>query len=167
MTRHYKPNVVYVLKVKGLYYYVGCETSNKEFLPKNRILEGSGNPLKSAYSKGYITHQEYLDNVELLFVEEYQSRDDARDREVELIQEYYELYPNLLMNKCLQGNKGGSTGYKWSESMKIKLRRDYEGSFYNEATSNYRKMKQSGEWKGNWREFMSYYSSIWRKKCYS
>lgn len=73
------------------------------------IISSSGNSLFRAYEKKLITWQEYRENVELLYVEEFETQEEALDREAELIQRAKEIYGNRCLNKYL-GNKYGALG---------------------------------------------------------
>ena len=119
--KRYKPNVVYVAKLRGIYFYVGCLCVKRKWLTDSLILHGSGNPLHIAHIRKYITKQEYLENIELLHIEEFDSKDEALKREVELIKEYKEFYPNLLANKCLFGNSFGTKGIKLRDETRQKM----------------------------------------------
>ena len=163
MTRHYKPNVVYVGIVRGLYYYVGCVCSSSTYLKEQSIRNCSGNPIKTAYRKGLITYQEYKENFEILYIEEFDTKEEARAREIELINEYKNRFPDLLVNKCLFGNAHSSLGFKWADEMKKKLSNRKQSTFSKDASIEYHRMKDSGEWNSNWYEFKTYYSQLIKK----
>jgi len=102
---HYKTHVVYILLIHGIYYYVGCHcTRVLPYLTEKYILFESGNYLTEALKKKLITSQEYLDCVELVSVEEFNTAEEALNREAERIVEYKEKYKELCKNKTL-GNK--------------------------------------------------------------
>lgn len=115
----YKSNVVYVAEIHGCHYYVGCHCWKKG-LSEYDILIHSGNPLEEAYRKKLITHQEYMECCRLVHVEEYDSKEEALNREAELIEKFKEHYGNLCLNKS-DGNKYGQLGVPCSDEAKRKL----------------------------------------------
>ena len=119
MCKKYKPNNVYILEIHGCQYYVGCHTQSKE-MSENKILRSSGNPLRKAKRKGLITHEEYKDCIKIVHIEEFDSADEAKNREVELIAEYKKKYGPLCLNRSA-GNKSGQKGIKRSDSFKERV----------------------------------------------
>lgn len=66
----------------------------------------SGNFLAMQVHDKKITSQSYKEQVELLFVEEFDFKEEALDREEFLIQEYKDRYGELCCNKA-KGNRHG------------------------------------------------------------
>lgn len=131
--KHYSPNVVYVLKVWGTHYYVGAHTvSYKKFLREKEIIGSSGCHLSYAYRINQVTRQEVFDNIELFHVEEYQTKEEALEREMELIKEYQDKYGSLCLNICAS-NKVKNKGIPCSEATKEKQRQAMTGHKFDEG----------------------------------
>lgn len=119
---HYKPNVVYGLLIEGKYYYIGCHTISGKYIRGERNITGcSGNYLAMQAHRKEISWGNYFQNVELLFVEEFDTKEEAQDREIELIAEYKEKYGELCANKSC-GNKIGCKGLHIKRSEEARKR---------------------------------------------
>ena len=119
--KHYKPNVVYVALINRVWLYIGCVTFDKPYIWRSDIIKHSGNPLSKAYQLKLITYKEYQENFEILNIEDFDSKKEALEREVTLINKYKEKYSDILINKCLFGNAHSTKGLKMSEEQKRKL----------------------------------------------
>lgn len=118
--KHYKPNVVYGLLLEEKNYYIGCHTRDIAYLTDNGILDTSGNYLAQAQRKHLISRNEYLNNSQILFVEEFDTKQEALEREVELISEFKKEYGESCINIAL-GNMYGVSGTKRSEETRNKI----------------------------------------------
>ena len=127
----FKPNVVYVAEIHGCQYYVGCHCQNRN-LQISRILHGSGNSLNIAYQKKLITCSEYKDCCKLVHIEEYDTKEEALNRESELIKRFKEYYGNQCLNKT-DGNKfGGRKGMTLTEETKRKISESNKGRIFSD-----------------------------------
>lgn len=132
LQKHFKPNVVYKLLIHGVYPYVGCHCSKKDYLTENRIIESSGNYLWQCLKKKIITRQEYFESIELIQVWEFDTPEKALDFEEQKIREIKEEYGVLCKNKALFGNRHSNKGceffkteeYRKKQSEKSKGRID-------------------------------------------
>ena len=94
MYRHYSNNVVYVLLMDNINFYVGCHSNDtKEYLTEGRILSYSGNTLKV-----HCSPDEYHNRVKLILIEEYDTKEEAENREEELIERFTELLGDRCLN---------------------------------------------------------------------
>lgn len=116
---HYKPNIVYELLIHGVYHYGGCHCSDRDYLTYSDILNSSGNYYKQCLRNNLITHEEYHDICELYRYEEFDTKQDALNREVEWIKELREQYGPLCINHY-DGNKIAALGFKHTEETKRK-----------------------------------------------
>lgn len=99
MEKHYSNFVTYVLLIDNINFYVGSHCNEtKEYLTEGRILSYSGNPLRK------LPNQEYISRVKLLLVEEYDTKEEAEAREEELIERFYSLLGDRLINQK-KGNR--------------------------------------------------------------
>lgn len=118
----YKPNVVYVVEIHGCLYYAGCHCSKKKNgFTECDILFYSGNPLMKAYKKKLITYQEYRECCNLVHVEDYNTKEEALNREAELIQKFKEHYGSQCLNKSDGNIFGGTMGFSPTKNTKKKL----------------------------------------------
>ena len=127
----YKPNVVYVVEIHGCQYYVGCHCQNRN-LQISRILYGSGNSLNIAYQKKLITCSEYKDCCKLVHIEEYDTKEEALNREAELIKKFKEYYGNRCLNKTDGNLFGGSKGRICSEETKRRMSESNKGRIFSD-----------------------------------
>ena len=65
MTTHYKPNLVYILKIDNQ-YYVGSHTVSRDYVRQLEIISMSGNYLNQVRHRGEITMDEYKSRVKIL-----------------------------------------------------------------------------------------------------
>lgn len=128
---------------------MGCHCRKKEIY-RSEVLGKSGNPLNKAYSKKLITYSEYREYCKLVHIEEYDTKEEAQNREVELIEKFKEHYGNQCLNKS-KGNKYGKKGVSCSEETKRKLSISLMGEnhpMYGKHLSEETKRKMSEERKG-------------------
>lgn len=138
MKKQFKNNVVYLLRIDHIYYYIGCHCWKCRQPFTSGILSSSGNFLNRAVQRHEISRDEYNKRVELLRVEGFDSPEDALNREANLIKEYQRDYGNYCLNKSL-GNKYGQRGLIRSEETKMKI----SGSLKGHITSEEHKKKIS------------------------
>lgn len=133
--KHYKPNVCYVMLIWGVYYYIGAHCiTYKDFITDQVILMTSGNRVSAAYRAKLVTRPEVSDNVEILFVEEFDNKEDCLNRESELIKEYKDKYGLLCLNEGF-GNQFFSKGIPCKEQAKEKKRLKMLGHKFDESFS--------------------------------
>lgn len=106
--RKYKPNNVYILEIDSKYYYGGCHTQKNEMY-KSVILHDSGNHFRRGRDDKFISSQEYKTRCKIIHIEEFDTPEEAKNREVEIIAELKEKYGDFCLNQSL-GNKYGSLG---------------------------------------------------------
>lgn len=106
--RKYKPNNVYILEIDSKYYYGGCHTQKNEMY-KSAILHDSGNYLRRGLDDKLISNQEYKTRCKIIHIEEFDTPEEAKNREVEIIAKLKEKYGDFCLNQSL-GNKYGSLG---------------------------------------------------------
>ena len=127
MYRHYSNNVVYVLLMDNINFYVGCHSNDtQEYLTEGRILSYSGNILRVNCSP-----EEYHNRVKLLLIEEYDTKEEAENREEELIERFKELLGDRCLN-VMPANK-----YMHTQS------RMYEGYEHTQETQKRKENKNS------------------------
>ena len=149
----FKPNVVSVVEIHGCQYYVGCHCHKKK-IRRCEILEKSGNPLMVAYLKKLITHQEYLENCKLVHVEEYDTKEEALNREAELIDRFKVYYGKYCLNQS-KGNKYGSQGVFPSKETRKKIGKSSKGRNINSPYTSRRVQQFSLD-----NQFIAEYPSI-------
>lgn len=125
MAKKYSSNNVYILEIHGCQYYVGCHARQKE-MTEAQILWSSGNQLRRAQHNGLITTEEYKECCRLIHIEEYDTSEEALNREVELIQKFKEQYGSNCLNQAL-GNKIGSKGVVFPEYIRKKVSEGHKG----------------------------------------
>lgn len=125
MCRKYKPNNTYILEIHGCQYYIGAHTQKDE-MTEARILLGSGNSLTTAKQKHHITLQEYKDCCKLIYIEEYDTPQEAKAREAELISKFRETFGNRCLNQS-PGNGFGPKGIPIPEYRKEKISKNAKG----------------------------------------
>ena len=145
---HYKPNVVYILRIRGIYYYVGCVNTSRKYFTPIAILRQSGNSLNLSFRKGLITLKEYYENVELISVEEFDTKEAVLEREIELIHLYKNEVGNLLLNKGMYGNAHTNKGCKFDSSVREKMSISHKGKLLGRKTSEETKKKISNTLSG-------------------
>ena len=147
--RRFKPNVVYELRIHGIYPYVGCHCVNKNFLYRSELYASSGNYLAEARNNGCITYQEYRECVELLNVWEFDTKEEAQNFETLKIQELKEKYGDLCKNKALYGNQYSTKGlsHPHSEETRKKIRETHIGKVgtWNKGRIAWNKGKSQSE----------------------
>lgn len=127
---HYKPNLIYEILIHDTYHYVGCHVTSKEYLNESSILNSSGNYLCLQIGKT-ITRKEYRDSVRLLWIKEFDSREEALENEILAIQECREKYGDLCKNIAF-GNKLGNRGVSYSEEYKQQMSERMKGAVFSE-----------------------------------
>lgn len=133
MINHYKPNVVYTLLLDNKDYYVGCHCSKRDKLTDRFILASSGNPLSRLVKRGSLDHFDYLDRVKILAVEEYDTPEEAMDRERVLIEEYKSGI-GCINRRGSNGETGVRTDMTRSQETKDKIRKSHIGLKHSEET---------------------------------
>ena len=121
----YKPNVVYVCEIDKFDYYIGCHCHNRG-LRDSTLLQTSGNPLNVARQKGQLSLDEYKKRCKVISIEEYNTPEEALDREDELIAEYKAKFGEHCLNKY-RGNKYGPIGVVRSEETRRKISQTKKG----------------------------------------
>lgn len=116
-TKHYKPNCAYILELEGLGTYIGCHTSKDPYLTEIKIIMSSGNPLKLKLNYG-----QYKSRATLKEVFEYDTPEEALNKEEELIQQY----GDKCINKGL-GNRYGRRGVPHTEEWKKRMSNIHKG----------------------------------------
>lgn len=127
-TKHYKPNLTYVLLIDDIFYYAGCHAQRTPFLRENEIISCSGCPFK----------QKDGHKVEIIQVTEYDSKEEAQDAEIGLIADCKEKYGDKCLNIYL-GNKLGAKGVPVSIETREKLSKALKGKYTGENSSFYGK----------------------------
>lgn len=96
-------------------------------MSENKILFESGNSLAAAYRKKLITCEEYKEYCQLIHIEEYDTPEEAKNREVELIVEYKEKHGSLCLNQSFGNKYGGITGAHHSKETRKKISEAHKG----------------------------------------
>lgn len=164
MLRKYKSNNVYVLEIHGCQYYIGAHTWKcKDEMTEANILNDSFNPLMKALRKNLITRKEYKDCCRIVHIEEFDSKEEAENREAELIEKFKSYYGDQCLNQS-KGNKYGKAGLTPSEETRRKmsesqlntpkksksiLQFDLNGNFIKEYPSISEASRQTGISDGN------------------
>ena len=116
--KHYKPNVAYELLIDGKYRYYGSHCRKKDFLYESEIRQLSGNALAVLHNTGVMSKEEYNNRTETLYIWEFDSPEEALERETELILIGKYLYGDLCLNKMIGNNKS----YIIPDDIKDKIR---------------------------------------------
>lgn len=96
---HKKHHLTYIMLIDEKYYYVGsCSSNSPKEIDYHRIYINSGNQMMKAVSKGIISYREYRERCEIFKVESFGSREEALDREEELIEEFKYLFGDKCLN---------------------------------------------------------------------
>lgn len=105
MKRHYKPNVAYELLIDGQYHYYGCHCRNKAILYESEIRGCSGNKLASLCNIGKMSRKEYNARAKTLYIWEFDTPQEALNKEAELITRGKEVYGEFCLNECIGNNR--------------------------------------------------------------
>lgn len=132
-------NVVYVLKIDGDRWYVGCQSRKKTFCKSNIIFQ-SGNPVTKAYRGKEISVEELKRRVKLIEFWEFDTKTEAEEFEALKIAEFKKLYANKCVNRS-SGNMYGPLGVVHSEETKAKISKSLKESMQSEETR--KKMSES------------------------
>ena len=101
--RHYKPNVAYELLIDGKYHYYGSHCRKRSFIYGSTIKANSGNALIRSVLRGEITRKEYNERARLINVWEFDTPEEALDKERELITLGKMMYGDSCYN-LMEGN---------------------------------------------------------------
>lgn len=122
--KHYKTHLVYVLSIdNGDMFYIGSHNGNREYTEYG-ILSQSGNILQreAVKTRDWDT---YYSRVKLFSVEEYDTQEEALEREQELITMMFEtLSEEHILNRGKTCNKPSHQySYKHDEEWKTRYSR--------------------------------------------
>ena len=95
MKKLYLPNVAYELLIDGKYHYYGSHCRSKKIY-ESQIKANSGNKLAAACNRGELSRAEYNTRVEVINVWEFNTAEEALDKELELITSGKQQYGDLL-----------------------------------------------------------------------
>ena len=125
---HYKPNVAYELLIDGKYRYYGSHCRKKSYLYESEIRECSGNELATLCKTGRMPIEEYNNRTETLYIWEFDSPEEALERERELILIGKYLYGELCLNKMIGNNKTFMMPDDIKEKIKATIEKKFESN---------------------------------------
>ena len=134
---HYKPNVAYELLIDDKYHYYGSHCRNKPYLYESEIRECSGNRLAALCNTGKMSREEYNRRVKTLFIWEFDTKQEALDKEAYLVTSGKSLYGDLCLNVMIGNNKSFSAPEELKKTMSKKLK-----VVYNTALANDSKLRE-------------------------
>ena len=103
--KHFKPNIAYELLIDDAYRYYGSHCRNKAFLYESEIRASSGNRLAVLCKDGKMSRDEYNERVKTLFIWEFDTSQEALDKEAELIEFGKKQYGEYCLNINIGHNK--------------------------------------------------------------
>lgn len=127
--KHFKPNVAYELLIDGVYRYYGSHCLNRKILYESEIRARSGNRLAGLCNTGKMSREEYNARVKVLYIWEFDTAQEALDKEAELIKFGKEQYGEFCFNVFIGNNKQYKVPGWWKEKQKERQKESWGEKF--------------------------------------